>query len=212
MSTKNFDDQLRRRILEDFDEGKGQELLAIYEHTKSMLKKDVYPQMAAKEPNLTDHGIEHVMDVQKNAIRLLSDDGIVQDLSGIEMYCIGMLILFHDVGIVLGRENHHNKVAEVFDEIRGNNGSVFHEKTLIVKATRAHTGTAQDGSNDTLKEVAEFDHLEGNGYSYASWQPFFALPMNWPKVLNALHNLCGRKSFTVKSPKNSMITRPARIS
>ena len=161
MSTKNFDDQLRRRILEDFDEDKGKEFLAAYQQAESKLKKDVYPHMLGREPNLTDHGIDHVMEVKKNAIRLLSDDGVVRGLSGIEMYCLGMFILFHDVGIVLGRENHHNKVAEVFDEIRGNNGSVFHEKTLVVKATRAHTGTAQDGSSDTLKEVAELDHLDG---------------------------------------------------
>ena len=99
--------------------------------------------------------------MQKNAIRLLSDDGIVQDLSGIEMYCLGMLILFHDVGIVLGRENHHNKVAEVSTRSAETMGSVFHEKTVIVKATSSTYGTAQDGSNDTLKEVAEVDHLEG---------------------------------------------------
>ena len=77
------------------------------------------------------------------------------------MYCLGMLILFHDVGNVFGREDHRNKVAEVFDQIRGDEPSLLHEKTLIVRATRAHTGTAQDGSRDTLKEVDEDEHLEG---------------------------------------------------
>ena len=30
---------------------------------------------------------------------------------------------------------------------------------MVVRATSAHTGKAQDGSCDTLKEVAELDHL-----------------------------------------------------
>ena len=76
------------------------------------------------------------------------------------MYCLGMLILFHDVGNVFGREDHRNKVAKVFDHIRGSRASLRREKTLVVKATWAHTGTAQDGSNDTLKELAVNDHLE----------------------------------------------------
>ena len=161
MSTKSFDEQLRDKILEGLGENKGGELVAAYEQTKFKLQEQVYPHIRGREPDLSDHGTNHVLSVQKNAIRLLSDDGIIKDLSGVEMYCLGMIILFHDVGNVLGRENHHKKVAEVFDEVRGNGGSVLHEKMLVVKATRAHTGTAQDGSNDTLKEVAEFDHLEG---------------------------------------------------
>ena len=160
MSTKSFDEQLEEKILEDFEKDKGDELINAYKHTKSTLQKEVYENIRGKEPNLSDHGITHVLNVQKNAIRLLSDDGRIKNLSGIEMYCLGMFILFHDVGNVLGREDHHNKVAEVFDDIRGNEGSVLHEKMLVVKATRAHTGTAQDGSYDTLKEVAEIDHLE----------------------------------------------------
>ena len=162
MSTKSFDEQLRKKILEDPDleEDKGKELISAYEQAKSKLQQEVYQDIRGREPDLTDHGIKHVLNVQKNAIRLLSDDGL-KKLSGIEMYCLGMFILFHDVGNIFGRRDHHNKVAEVFDDIRGNEGSALHEKMLVVKATRAHTGTAQDGSYDTLKEVTEIDHLEG---------------------------------------------------
>ena len=77
------------------------------------------------------------------------------------MYFLGMLILFHDAGNVYGRSEHHKKDAQIFDRIRGTAQSVLHEKTLVVRATRAHTGTAQDGSRDTLKEVGDEDHLEG---------------------------------------------------
>ena len=161
MSAKSFDEQLRHKVLEDFDVNKGRRLVAAYDQTQSSLVEEVYPDIRGQEPSLSDHGADHVLNVQQNAIRLLSSDGKISDLSGIEIYCLGMCILFHDVGNVYGRENHQNRIAEVFDQIRGSSTSLRREKTLIIRATQAHTGTSQDGSRDTLKEVAESDHLEG---------------------------------------------------
>ena len=166
MSTKSFDEQLREKILEDFEEDKGRELISAYEQARSKLQQEVYPEIRGSEPNLTDHGKRHVLNVQQNVIDLLSDDGL-KKLSGIEMYCLGMFILFHDVGNVFGREDHRDKVGGVFDQIRGRNASLLREKTLVVKATWAHTGTAQDGSNDTLKELSVSDHLEGKSLAAA---------------------------------------------
>ena len=160
MSNTSFDKQLRDKVVEDFDGLKGEELASAYHLTKSMLEQQVYPQMQRMDPNLTDHGTVHISNVQENAIDLLSHDGTIRNLSGIEMYCLGMFILFHDTGIVYGRESHHKNVGRVFDKIRGTNASLLREKTLVVRATGAHTGTAQDGSYDTLKELDENDHLE----------------------------------------------------
>ena len=160
MSTKNFDKQLHEKIRKDFEKNKGQELINAYDQAKLQLEKDVYPNIRGAEPYYTDHGANHVSNVQENAIDLLSDDGIITYLSGIEMYCLGMFILFHDAGIVYGRKNHHKKVAKVFDVIRGTKTSLLREKTVVVRATGAHTGTAQDGSRDTLKELDEREHLE----------------------------------------------------
>ena len=161
MSTNNFNEQLREKVLEQFGDSKGRELASSYEQAQSKLQREVYGNIRGAEPNLSDHGTTHISNVQQNVILLLSDNGVIADLTGIEMYCLGMLILFHDAGNVFGRKDHHNRVAEVFDNIRGTGRSIRHEKTLVVKATRAHTGTAQDDSRDTLKEVDEDEHLEG---------------------------------------------------
>ena len=161
MPDNNFDDQLRKKVTEQFGASKGDELARAYCDAQSRLQKEVYPNIQGAEPSLSDHGVAHISNVQQNAIHLLSDDGVIRNLTGIEMYCLGMLILFHDAGNVYGRENHHIHVANVFNRIRGTDESVLHEKTLVVRATRAHTGTAQDGSRDTLKEVGAEDHLEG---------------------------------------------------
>ena len=161
MPTKSFDEQLHDKITKDFNGSKGEELTNAYKTAYLNLKKDVYPHISGAEPSLSDHGETHVSNVQENTIHLLSEDGIIKSLSGIEMYCLGMFILFHDTGIIYGRKNHHKKVAQVFDRIRSKNKSLRHEKALVVRATGAHTGKAQDGSCDTLKEVAEVDHLAG---------------------------------------------------
>ena len=154
MLSRDFDEQLRKKISDDFEGDKERELISSYDQAHTKLQHQVYPNIQGSEPNLTDHGIKHVLNVQKNVIDLLSDDGI-KTLSGIEMYCLGMFILFHDVGNVYRRENHRDKVAQVFDQIRGTSPSLRREKTLVVRAAHAHTGIAQDGSNDTLKELAE---------------------------------------------------------
>lgn len=161
MLNENFDEQLRKKILEEFEASEGRELISAYEQTRTKLWKEVLPYIRSVEPSLSDHGPEHVENVQKNTTLLLSDDGVIKDLSGIEMYCLGMCILFHDAGNVLGRVGHHNRVTEIFDSIRGKYASLRHEKALVTNAARAHTGTVRDGSYDTLKPLPEIDHLQG---------------------------------------------------
>ena len=82
MSTKSFDEQLRKKILEDFEKNKGRELISAYEQAKSKLQQEVYPDIRGAEPNFTDHGITHVLNVQQNVIDLLSDDGIITESIG----------------------------------------------------------------------------------------------------------------------------------
>lgn len=158
----NFDTQLRDKLLCQFGEDDGKRIASGYEQTRAELQKQVYRHIPGTEPSLSDHGIDHILNVQNNVIHLLSEgDGIIKSLSGIEMYCLGMFILFHDAGNVYGREGHHEKVGRLFDKIRGTSASLRREKTLVVRAARAHTGKAQDGSRDTLKELSQEDHLEG---------------------------------------------------
>ena len=161
MPTNSFNEQLREKLLDQLGESKGKELASAYEQTQAKLDQQVYENIKGAEPSLSDHGIKHILNVQRNVVSLLSNDDVIKDLSGIEMYCLGMFILFHDAGNVFGRKDHHKKIAEIFDDIRGTEASLLREKTLIVKAARAHTGTAQDGSPDTLKELTEIDQLEG---------------------------------------------------
>ena len=136
-------------------------MLTAYDSTLAQLRREVYENIKATEPNLTDHGMRHVTNVQDNVLALLREDDKLADLSGIEIYCLAMLVLFHDAGNVYGRKGHQNNVGRVFDKIRGTDPALRREKTLIVKAARAHTGTAQDGSRDTLRELGDGENLDG---------------------------------------------------
>ena len=164
VSNKSFGEQLRERVFAEFGKTKGAALASAYEGAKSKLERDVYDEIRGTEPNLSDHGKRHIENVERNVIDLLTkdgNDGVITGLSGIEIYCLGMIVLFHDAGNIFGRSRHHNMVARVFDQVRGKERVVRRERTLVVKAARAHTGLSQDGSHDTLKELSEVEHLEG---------------------------------------------------
>lgn len=144
----------------DCDEDLENKLYSAYVSTKAKLQEQLYDYIAGAEPNLTDHGRRHVENVLGNALRLLGDDG-TQVVSGRELYCLGMSILFHDAGNLYGRDGHRDQVSRLHDTIRGREQSLLREKTLIARAARAHTGTALDGSTDTLKDVSNGEHLYG---------------------------------------------------
>ena len=144
----------------DCDAQLADKLHGAYLTTKAKLVEQVYDNIAGAEPDLTDHGIRHVDNVLSNALRLLGNEGD-QTLSGRELYCLGMSVLFHDAGNLYGRDGHRDRVSRLHDKIRGADKSLLHEKTLIVRAARAHTGKAMDGSSDTLKDVSNGEHLEG---------------------------------------------------
>ena len=160
-SYQEFDDLLRVNLERDCEQNLAKKLYSSYVQTKERLKEHVLEHISGSEPNLTDHGPRHVDNVLRNAIRLLPQREGLPDISGREQYCLGMSILFHDTGNIYGREGHRDKVASVYDDVRGTEKFLKRERTLIIRATRAHTGRAQDGTTDTLKEVANKESFEG---------------------------------------------------
>ena len=133
-------------------------MASAYEHTQERLRSGLNDYLGGIDPKLTHHGSRHIADVKDNVVALLADGGCVNSLSGVELYCLGMSILFHDAGMIYGREEHQQHIGRIFDEFRGRDDVARREKALVMKAVRAHTGLAQDGSPDTLKDLAE-EHL-----------------------------------------------------
>lgn len=154
-----FEKHLEERLLAEFNSNKAESMFAAYVTSRDKLLRDVFGYIQGVEPDLSDHGADHIEHVFKNATSLISVDQSIHGFSATTLYCLGMAILFHDVGNLFGRTDHHKKIAEVFDWARGTDASVRREKTLILRIARAHTGTAADGTYDTLKEINELDQL-----------------------------------------------------
>lgn len=160
MTDSHFATHLRESLQMSFP-SRATAFMAAYDKALDYLDRNVYPEIKAAEPNLTDHGPRHIDNIQDNILRLLGDSEEQRaTLSGAEMYCLAMFTLFHDVGNVDQREDHHRNIGKVFDAARGTDPSVRREKTLVLRACAAHTGSASDGSPDTLKDLAEFEQFE----------------------------------------------------
>jgi hypothetical protein len=118
-------------------------------------------QIAAVEPNLSDHGPDHIAHVFENACTLISSNQTIHRLSAIDLYVLAMVILFHDTGNLKGREDHQLNIDEIFDWARGTAADTRREKTLVLTAVRAHTGKTATGSRNTIEEVPISDHMDG---------------------------------------------------
>ena len=160
--SNKFENQMVEKILESFPESNAQKLISAYDSSRTKLVENIYGEIKRAEPDLSDHGERHIDNVLDNTFYLLAEDEKLVSISAIEAYCLGMFILFHDVGNLYGRENHNNKITDIFGCVRGNGADILPERRLVLTATRAHTGIGSDGSKDTLADINDSDHLQGN--------------------------------------------------
>ena len=142
---RQFGEHVERRLMTELGKDEGKKVYAFYTTVRDRVVKDIFKEIKGVQPDLSDHGEDHVDNVLHNARKLIGGDARKHGLNAVELYCLSMFILFHDVGNLFGRENHHKHVAEVYDWCVGDYADLRHERTLIVKAAMAHTGTASDG-------------------------------------------------------------------
>ena len=161
METK-LEKMMIKRLLSDdsLSEELRQQLPIYYHYMKDNLSRNIYGEIKAVERDLTDHSISHIDNVQDNAARLLGDAGLAR-YNGVELYFLALSILLHDVGNVNGREDHNEKVTDIYNRIRNNDSQFHQERRLILQAVRAHCGKSSKGDSDTLRELAESCDLFG---------------------------------------------------
>ena len=157
MTDTKFQEVLRCRLEEELP-SRANALISAYGSTLDYLTSNIYEEIRASEPDLTDHGPNHIANVQSNVLDLLEDQG--EPLSAAELYCLAMCILFHDAGNIHKRLGHQHNIGAIFDAARGTNPADRREKTIVIRACGAHTGTASDGSGDTLRELAEVEQFD----------------------------------------------------
>ncbi len=146
----------------------GTELWAKYQHTREDLVKHILPYIATQVPDLSDHGVDHIGNVIDNIGQVLGMNGsgqlpagaIAATIPAHERLLLLMGALLHDVGNILGR-NQHNLVT---DEVWRGSGNASHgrwapvDRRTIIKLCQAHTGKGPDGSDDTLRPLTGGDH------------------------------------------------------
>jgi hypothetical protein len=118
---------------------------------------------AAKSGWLTDHGPEHVSTVIRRACDMLfCRDSDESELTPYECYILFLAIHMHDVGNVLGREEHEKKITEAMANIRaGILGDDSLEQRLIRDIATAHGGYV-DGNRDTIGHLRYTRSMSSN--------------------------------------------------
>lgn len=151
---------LEAKLKEEFGEARGEEIYGDYTTARRRLVEDVLTEIKAIEPNITSHGPDHVEDVLRRAYKLLGEDK--DKLSFVDLYCLCLSVLFHDVGNLHGRTEHNKKIADIYAYVRNGDQKYRNEQFIITKICEAHCGESIDGSSDTLKDVPPSFHLLDN--------------------------------------------------
>lgn len=156
----SIEEKLEAVLEKKFGKDLGGEYFSQYVEARNYLVNEVLPEIKGAEPSLSDHSAVHIANVLNNCEYVLEDK--IDELSAIELYCLCLIVIFHDVGNIEGRVNHNKKIAEIYNKVRNNKPKFNHERSLVIQAAQAHCGKAKDGGKDTLKDVDQLTNLDGH--------------------------------------------------
>lgn len=155
-----YERHLKERLVAEFGAENATSMFSQFAAARDKVLSEIR-QIAAVEPNLSDHGPDHIANVFDNAFNLISADHTMHRLTAIDLYVLAMVILFHDTGNLLGRDGHELKIDGIFDWARGTAADTRREKTLVLTAVQSHTGMTPAGNRNTLVDVLLDDHMNG---------------------------------------------------
>jgi len=156
-NTRPIEQKIEKKLKIDFGRERGAELFANYVASRKVLVEEILPEIKAKLPSHSDHGPEHIANVLDNVDSLLGGEP-QKYLTGVELYCLGLSILFHDAGNLYGREGHNKRISKIYDHCRSVSPEE-QEKLVVLRVAEAHTGITRDGNYDTLKELSPLYNL-----------------------------------------------------
>jgi hypothetical protein len=143
---------------------RGTTLWSYYVALRTNLCTEVFPWIQTKEPSLSDHREEHIQDVIQNVTYLLgysnehgteTDWNLPPGLGVNDLFLILLGCLTHDIGNILGRDRHNQKIAEVA-RLAGPAWALWDvgDRMMIEAVGRAHTGKSASGSRDTIEALS----------------------------------------------------------
>ena len=158
-----FKKEMKTYFLKKLGEIKGEELYTDYSSVRNAIEKSgFFREIKGVEPNLSDHSEKHIQDVFERAFKVIGKEEFYK-FDVYEIYCLAVMILFHDVGNIFGRKGHEakEKIAEIYNEYRKNNQNYRDERRAIIIGASAHSGKSKLGNGDTLKDIKDVS-IKGN--------------------------------------------------
>ncbi len=156
-----FEKRMQQALESELNQADAENFYSQYISARRILLKDIYGEIRGAEPNLTDHGADHIQNVLKNLEALLPPPEMEDHFTALELYLLGLTVLFHDVGNLEGRAEHNKRIARFYDYVRRDSPErIMNEKRLVIAAAKAHTGRSSDGDRDTLRDVPEDEYFE----------------------------------------------------
>jgi hypothetical protein len=149
---------------------KFQEYFFTYYAQKMILLNHFYPHVESIIPEFTDHGPSHIVRILelyqrilRNNVPGLAETQEVVDATSLNFYELYLLLsatVWHDVGNLLGREQHNKKIIQISNKLKKN---FFVDKDVqkyALQIAKAHTGVngvrqeiLSDDTNYMNKEI-----------------------------------------------------------
>ena len=157
-----FEKAMKKHFVSFLGETKGEHLYGEYTSVRNSMEGDnFFKEIKGQDPNLSDHSEQHIQDVFERAYKVIGEVEFFK-FTPKDIYCLALMILFHDVGNIYGRIGHNavEKIAEVYNKYRSNPSNYRDERRVVIEGASAHTGKSKCGSDDTLKFVKP-DSIQG---------------------------------------------------
>lgn len=170
-SDRQFEKYVKLRLEDEFPNDHDKHW-ARYVMTRSAIKSEILPHIAASEPSLSDHGADHIVNVIENCGQVLGieakdlrnelwterkqERSATYNLSSAELLLLLMGCLLHDIGNINGRKGHNQVTRKVWKAAAPSSFSSWKNQDIktIIKVCQAHTGKGKDGSANTLQDFA----------------------------------------------------------
>ncbi|KQO20831.1 hypothetical protein ASF10_14680 [Flavobacterium sp. Leaf82] len=146
-----------QRIIRERGNGLNHLIVDFESIRNAMLTDNFFSEIKGTEPDLSDHSDRHIRDVLDKAYMIIGPEEF-NKFHEYEIYCLALMILFHDVGNIFGRIGHEAqaKIAEVYNKYRPHI-NYRAERRIILRGASAHAGTNKAGSKDTLRDLSNGD-------------------------------------------------------
>lgn len=156
--------RMKESLTQHWGATEGENLWSNYVRAREKLCKLVYGEISKSLPEYTDHSQGHIENVLDNVGKLVGFDLPAKGheyLNAADGYCLCLSVLFHDVGMVFGRREHEKNVVKVYNWVRKGDPRLSQERSIIMRAVGAHSGTTETGSRDTIGQLSPTDHFKG---------------------------------------------------